>query len=93
MAQKFELNELKENKVLPLKCVKGQRVSHSNYSMTFNGKYSNKSVWSINKVPVLEIVSSVPGAWRILAEDHQILGYYFQPKEPSPFRWEIRYEY
>lgn len=28
-----------------------------------------------------------------IAENHQALGYYFQPKEPSPFRWEIRYEY
>ncbi len=93
MAQKFELNELKENKVIPLKCVKGQRVSHSNHSMTFNGKYCSKSVWSIKNAPVLEITSTVPGVWRILAEDHQALGYYFQPKEPSPFRWEVRYEY
>lgn len=93
MTKKIELNELKENKVIPLKCVKGKRVSHKTHSMTFNGKYSNKSVWLIDKVPVLEIISTIPGNWRILAENHQLLGYCFCPKEPSDFRWEVRYEY
>lgn len=93
MVQKFELNELKENKVIPLPVPQNKRIEHSVHSMTFNGNYASKSVWSIDKKPVLEIVNTVPGGWRIVIKDRKVVGYYFKPKEDSPYRWELKFEY
>ncbi len=92
MSQKFELNELTENKVISLKLEKGQHARHSHENMTLNGRYLHKNVWSVKKNPVLEIFNTVPGHWYIMHKGHQTIGYKFVPKVPSAYHWEIRFD-
>ena len=89
MVQNFEINELKENKKIFLQLKKHQHVSVKVEHTSFNGKFRSKTTWIAGKYPVLEIVSLVPGVWRIITNKHKIVGYTFHPKTSSPSRWKV----
>lgn len=91
--QKIELNQLTENKVIKVQLKKGQGTKHNVSSMTFNGQYSSKSTWFVDKVPVLEITNTVPGSWRIIVRNNRLAGYYFRPREKNSCRWEVKFVY
>ena len=93
MVKKIELNALKENKVISLNVPSDRRVAHRVSSMSINGCYVSKSVWSVDKKPILEITSTVCGRWFIIIKGNKVDGYYFEPKEKSPYRWKVKFEY
>lgn len=93
MVQKIELNALKENKVISLNVSGGRRVRHSVSSMSTSGHYASKSVWSVDKKPILEITNTIYGRWRIIVKGSKVDGYYFEPKEKSPYRWKVKFVY
>ena len=89
--QKFRLDQLTEHKVIEVQLKKGQRVRYDTSSLTFNGQYSSKSTWLVGKEPVLEIINTIPGAWRIAFKDNKLAGYYFIPRKKADYKWEIRF--
>ena len=92
MLQKFELNELTENKVISIKLENCQHVRHRHENMTMNGRYLHKHFWSVEKRPVLKIFNAVPGNWFIISKGNKTIGYKFVPKVPSNYHWEIHFD-
>lgn len=93
MVPKIELNALEENKVISLNVPSDRRVGHRASSMSINGRYVSKSVWSVDKKPILEITNTVCGRWRIIVKGNKVDGYYFDPKEKSPYTWKVKFVY
>lgn len=86
---KILMNKLTENKTFTVKNG-GKYMMPSTNKITFNGKTTLIAVWRVNGAEVLRIESTVPGDWRIRRDGTK--AHYFEPKEKSPFVWEVRYE-